>query len=111
MKRIFVFICALLLTGILAGCGSTTYDIFCSISGTISDYESGEPIPNASITMLPGPMTQLSGQDGTFTFSDLDEGQYTFSVQKNGYQPNRKTVSAISGETVEITIQLQKISE
>ena len=51
----------------------------------------------------------MTDEDGTFVFDELDPGQYTLSVQKEGYYVDRKSVTAISGETVQTDILLRKI--
>lgn len=46
----------------------------------------------------------MSGDDGTYEFTDLDIMQYTVMVQKEGYQTNRKQATAITGEKVRVDI-------
>jgi hypothetical protein len=50
----------------------------------------------------------VSGDDGRFEFKDLEAVQYTITVQKTGYQTNRKTVTAVAGESVKADIPLIK---
>lgn len=85
------------------------YDFFSTIHGAVYDAESGEPLHNASVTIMPTSRTLQTGSDGAFVFDELDPGQYTVSVQKEGYVPDRKSVTAISGETIRTDILLQKI--
>lgn len=81
-------------------------DIYGSISGKVTDVASGEPLSAAQVTLIPGANTIQTSSDGTFVFSGLEEGQYTVSVQKDGYQANRKNVTVVSGEKTEITVTL-----
>lgn len=94
-----------------SGCDSYSYNIFGSIEGTVTDAESGQPLRNAVITLVPGSSSTQTGEDGRFVFSDLDEGQYTVSVQKSGYQANRRNVTVISDETVSILVSLSVIPQ
>ena len=95
---------------LFAGCGSSyQYDIFGSISGVITDTADGSPLENVSVTIIPGASSFLTGSDGKFEFTNLEEGQYTISAQKNGYQSNRKNISVISGETVSANTTLTRI--
>lgn len=89
--------------------GSDDYDLFASLYGKVTDIRSGESVSNASVMLIPSGISLQTGSDGLFSFDDLDARQYTILVQKDGYQTNRKTVTAVSGENVEINIQLTPI--
>lgn len=105
-------LCALVLCGccvsfLFCGCSNNDdYEIYATIHGRVTDFESGAPIANAIVTLSPSSLTQQTNGEGGFTFSNLDAGTYTLTVQKAGYQPNRKTVTAISGESMEVNIPL-----
>lgn len=84
-------------------------DIYGTINGKVTDTSTGEPLNAAVVTLVPGSATIQTTTDGTFSFSGLEEGQYTVSVQKDGYQANRKNVTVISGEETNIVITLTTI--
>lgn len=88
--------------------GLVDYDVYGSISGTVIELDTGDPVPQAMVTLSPGGMNTYTGNDGTFEFVDLDARQYTVTVQKTGYQTNRKTVSTIAGGNVNISLTLKK---
>lgn len=112
MKRAALLLLALVILFLSAiNCDSYSYNIFGDISGTVIDTESGSQLQSAIVTLVPGSATAQTDTDGKFAFTGLDSGQYTVSVQKNGYQPNRKTVMVISDETVEIVIPLTVIPQ
>ncbi len=103
---------AILMLFLFPGCSSSDdYDIYATIRGRITDYVTGESLTNASVVLSPSNQTRQTADDGVFVFEELDAQQYTLSVQKTGYQPNRKIVNALSGESVEVNIQLTKIPE
>lgn len=105
MKKIYLLgIVAILLS--LTSCAKEEYDVFSSLYGVVSDTKTGELIPNATVVLSPGGETKITGSDGQFIFNEIDPQQYTITVQKEGYQTNRKSVTAIIGETVEINIPL-----
>lgn len=95
----------------MSGCKTYDYDYYGSISGVVLDYTDNSPIENATVLMIPGSQTVRSGPDGNFIYEGLEEGQYVLSVQRNGYQSERKTVEVISGETVTTSIYLKRILE
>ncbi len=95
---------------LFCSCGTDeSIDVFGSIAGHVSDYSTGDPLANAQVTLVPGAKTIQTSSDGSFSFTNLDEGLYTVSVQKDGYQANRKNVNIISGEETEIVIALTVI--
>lgn len=110
-KRIVLFFmaCAMLIC-FTSSCDDEIigYDTFGSISGTVIDLDSGDPIQSATVTLSPSGMNTYTGYDGTFEFLGLDARQYTVTVQKTGYQTNRKTVTTIAGGNVNISLTLKK---
>jgi uncharacterized membrane protein len=108
MKRILILISfAILATCIKSSC-TKEYDSFGTLYGVITDHETGNPIGIASLVLSPGGKTKTTGEDGMFEFNDLDPQQYTITVQKTGYQTNRKTITVVSGEKTEANIPLTK---
>ncbi len=106
MKKVLLLIIALVT--IATSCEPVTYDIFGGISGEVIDFDSGDPIPQATVTLSPTGKNTYTGLDGTFEFIDLDEHQYTVTVQKTGYITNRKTVTIVAGSVIPIKLTMQK---
>ena len=112
MKKGLVCTFAVLLLACLSGCSSSDdYEIFAKIHGTVTDYQTGLPLENASVTLSPSGLSRQTDANGHYQFDELDAQQYTITAQKAGYQPNRKTVTAISGETQQVDIQLTIIPQ
>lgn len=111
MKKALAIVAVFLLASfLLISCGDdSAFDIYGSISGKVTDVSSGEPLIAAQVTLIPGANTIQTSENGEFSFSGLNEGQYTISVQKDGYQANRKNVTVISGEKTEIIVTLAVI--
>ena len=108
MKKITIILICVLLLGAQSGCNKPIYNLYATLYGVVSDHETGEPIANASVVLSPGGKTKTTGTDGRFEFLDLDAQQYTITVQKTGYQTNRKTVIAVAAEKTEANIPLTK---
>lgn len=106
MKKVFLFILAL--TALTTSCEPVVYDTFCTISGTVIDLDTGDPIQQATVTLSPTGYNTYTGDDGHFEFIDLDARQYTVTVQKTGYVTNRKTVTTVAGGVVDVSLTLQK---
>lgn len=109
MKRLVQIILFSLISLSFSGCNTYEYDFYGNISGTVTDYEDNSPIEGASVLLMPGSASFQTQSDGSFSFADLEEGQYTLSVQKDGYQSNRKNIRVVSGENIETTIQIRRI--
>ncbi len=103
------------LTGFLLSCclscSVDDYEIYATILGEVADAETDLPLSGALVTISPTNQTKRSGEDGTFMFENLDAGQYNISVQKDGYQTNRKVVQTFSGEEASVNILLKKINQ
>lgn len=84
------------------------YNVLGSISGTVIDVDTHDPIQSVTVTLSPSGYNTYTGDDGRFEFIDLDARQYTVTVQKTGYVTNRKTVTTIAGGNVDISLTLQK---
>lgn len=111
MKTKFGFLlmaCAMLFCFTTSCSDDIDYNVLGGISGEVIDLDSGKPIPQATVTLSPTGMNTYTGDDGTFEFVDLDERQYTVTVQKTGYITNRKTVTMIAGRVIPIKLTLQK---
>lgn len=91
----------------MVGCEPVTYDVFATVSGTVVDAKTMEPIEGVSVQLSPSSKNMVTGADGRFEFAELDAVQYTITVQKAGYSTNRKLVNAIAGETSETTITME----
>ncbi len=112
MKSCKIFSAAALLIAsmfIFIGCEEVDYTFYSSIKGIIYDSSTGEPAGGASVTLSPSNKTIMTKSDGAYAFEEIDPGQYTILVQKDGYYADRKTVTAITGETANVDIPIKKI--
>lgn len=110
--KLSLFLCLLVSIILFLSCGDKeTIDIYGSIDGKVTDAATGKPLNAAIVTLVPGASTYQTAEDGAFSFVELDEGQYTVSVQKDGYQPNRKNITVNSGEKTDIVVSLTIIPQ
>lgn len=79
-----------------------------SISGIVTDRDTGETLQNVEVWTSPSTHTFTTGYDGTFEFLKLDGRQYEVWAQKSGYYPNHKTITTIAGSNVFVELALQK---
>ena len=84
------------------------YNIYCTITGTVIDYEISQAIQGATVTLSPSGMNAHTGDNGYFEFNDLYEKEYKITAQKSGYKTNWKTVATVAGGTINVSIELEK---
>lgn len=96
----------------MSGCKKNEdYDLFSTLVVNVCDFATGNPMENAAVTLSPTGLQALTDAGGNAEFHELDPGDYNVTVQKEGYQPNRRMVKAVSGETVSFSITLRTIPE
>lgn len=99
--------------------GSSTFDIDmrgAHLRGTVVDAESGAPIPNANISLLParegaGPwsaMNLIAGPNGSFSFDIVAPGPYQARAQKEGFENQIIEINVTESAGDEIQFKLRK---
>ena len=91
---------------LFVSCTKDEYESFGTIYGVVSDSRTGEPVSGVSVLLSPGGITKYTGTDGRYEFNELTPQQYTLTVQKPGYQTNRKSVTAVVDMNTEANITL-----
>ena len=71
---------------------------FGSVSGTLSDATSSDPIAGATIAVTSEGIERTSGVDGKYRIN-LDPGTYQVDVSAFGYEPISFSVNIVSGQT------------
>ena len=105
---------ALFLVCIILVCATTSCsdgfvvpNVYGSISGTVVDRNTHEPIQNVLVTIKPSGQNTLTGYDGTFEFLDLEAHQYEVWAQKEGYATEHKTINVIAGKNEIVSLTMQ----
>ncbi len=80
--------------------------ITAAIHGTVTDAETGNAVTGAFVSVQPTGRSMMTGNDGYYSFEDLDADVYTVSVTKTGYVNNSAVVKAGFGETQTADIQI-----
>lgn len=77
-----------------------------SISGVVKDSQSDEILKGVKVTLSPGGVSQLTDKDGTFSFEDLEQAEYTLSFVKDGYENASQKVSVKSGLSASVQVSM-----
>lgn len=79
------------------------------IAGTVTDAETGEPISNASVTVIgdSGTDETTTDSEGAFELTGLPgDREYAVTVEKRGYEPTTETRTVPAGETTAVDVSL-----
>ncbi len=104
MKRLIpsvVFGLALLLLPGLAWAQQGT------VTGTVTEAETGEPLPGATVQIIEEGTGAASDSDGQYRIAGVPAGEQTIRVSFVGYQQQERTVNVPDGGTVRVNFQLQ----
>lgn len=83
----------------------------CSLYGVVTDLASGEPVGNAGVELLPLGLKSVTGSDGTFEFTNIEEGTYRLLITKTGYQDHTSNDIVVNAKSDGSThsIQIEKL--
>ncbi|MDH4070731.1 MAG: TonB-dependent receptor [Ignavibacteria bacterium] len=81
-----------------------------SISGTITDSETSEPVPSANVLIKGTQVGTTTDLDGAFELRGVDPGSYMLVVSSVGFEGKEVTVAVVSGQTAQIQISLAQRS-
>lgn len=79
-----------------------------SISGIVTDADSGEPISYAEISILPSKKVIMTNKSGMYQFNDLPGGTYTMQVMKKGYSSIKEDAAVTFNKTLRKDFKMSK---
>ena len=82
-----------------------------TINGFVKDKDSGEPIENVEVLLMPVEKIVTTKSDGYFEFKDLEVGDYSLAASKTGYKDyiDENTVSVKSLEIISRDIVMERL--
>ena len=103
MKKLLLYI----LSGLCAlSCVEPVVITSGSISGVVKDSQSNDILKGVKVTLSPGGASQLTDKDGTFSFDDLEQAEYTLSFVKDGYEDASQKVSVKAGLSASVQVSM-----
>lgn len=83
-----------------------------NISGTVTTASGGiEPLSGVTVSILSTGQSTTTGNNGAFTFTNLQAGSYSLQFSKTGYNTNSRTVNVIAGQSYQCDVQMTKVSQ
>lgn len=102
----------LLLTGavclLLVSCKENTLEpsLTGSISGTVLSAADNLPLANVLVTTNPPTESVMTAVDGSFAFTDLDEGTYVVNAERDGFDKGHVSVTVRGAKSVAAVIMM-----
>lgn len=84
-----------------AGTGGT-------VIGRVLDAKKDRPLADATVALGPGENPVTTGEDGTFTFENVEPGTHGFRVEHPEHGSQQASVKVPRGRTVDVLVQLGK---
>jgi iron complex outermembrane receptor protein len=97
LKNLFVALIALLLPVLAAA--------QLSVSGRVTDQQTGAALPGATITISPT-INTVTDSDGKYLLNNLANGNYKLRVTFIGYQPFEKNILLASNQIVNVSLSI-----
>ena len=81
-----------------------------SISGTVLDASSNDPLIAANVTVSSEALTETTGSatdaNGQYTIANLPPGEYSVKVNYIGYETKEETITLNSGQSLNLDFKL-----
>lgn len=107
MKRIFyLFVAAI----VFFACSKDSVETLPGrVAGSVSDKTTGEPVATVNVSLSPGGQSTVTGNDGTFSFEELNEGTYAVAIRKEGYLSNDGKFIVQQGKQTPVHLLIERI--
>lgn len=78
-----------------------------TVTGTVTDAESGETLPGVNIQLAEIQRGAATSVDGVYRLEGIEPGEYTLRATFVGYQSSERQVTVRAGETTTVNVQLE----
>ncbi len=107
MKRLFYYLMSCIVV-LLSGCTEEPTVTTGTISGIVMDASGGtEPLAGVNVSIPVLGESTTTGSAGTFTFTDVEAGNYTLLFTKAGYGTEQKNTSVVAGKSSSVNVQMK----
>lgn len=109
MKRLIYCLPLILILLAVSTCKEPEYDYFGTISGVVTDAQTQNMLSGVKVTLSPGGLSQMTSDDGTFSFEELEPQEYTVTFTRDGYSDLTQKVSVVSGEQSSVQVAMEAL--
>lgn len=107
MRNIYIL---LFIIPLLCACGDVVENETTGrIVGSVSDNTTGEPVSVVNVMLNPGGASTVTGDNGSFSFTNLVPGEYTITIYKEGYNSNVSSCLVEEGVPTQVHLLIERI--
>ena len=107
MKRVIYLMLACMLWT-LSSCTEEPTETTGTITGIVTDASDGvQPLAGVNVSIPALGESTTTGNNGTFTFTDVESGNHILLFSKTGYTSEQKTAQVVAGKSSSINVQMQ----
>jgi len=77
-----------------------------SIQGTVTDVQSGDPLPGVQLILQSTRSGAISGLDGRFEIRNVTPGSYVLEARFVGYETHQQTISVQASDMVTVSVSM-----
>lgn len=101
-------LCLLLITVILSGCSEDAVEVFGTgtITGTVIEETSGDPVENAKISTSPATSTVFTDSNGEFIIENVTVDDYSAQAEFDGFLTAFESVTVTLNNTSNVAFEL-----
>lgn len=92
-----------------SSCAKDIIDLTGSITGTVKDASTNESLQGCLVSISPSGQSRTTSSNGSYSFENVDAGDYTVSVSKEGYVAENKNVEVVPASITTSDFLLTKI--
>ena len=105
MKRFNLVWAYLVLSAVLV-CGTGFAQHSGTVSGTVKDSQTGEPLPGANVMLVKTSLGASTDVDGKYAIKDVPPGSYTLRATYVGYTEKQVSVQVKEGQALKQDFRL-----
>ena len=77
-----------------------------TVRGRIVDFETSQPLPGATVTLMPGALSVQTDEKGYYTIHNVPAGSYLLTISYVGYQKNSLPVTVKNKKASVMDVQM-----
>lgn len=110
-KFLKIFLLTVFTALTFTACTEDPEDSTGNIYGIVFDKITNDPLDGVMIRLIPGGESTNTYADGSFEFLNLQPGNYTLQLSKNGYAQTSQSVDVVAGGNAGISVYMEKASQ